>query len=288
MTNNQSFRSLKTVLFIPADKPKFLDSAIKNKPDAVQLDLEDSLAPERKETGRQQLESACAKLSANNITVIVRVNNDKLNFYKDLQAALEAGVDVITIPKLETCAQVNTAVQLIEEAEAEHKVVKGKTKILGLIETVSGIVNRDGWCDASERLVGLALGTEDLCLELGCEPSFENLLEPCRRLLYSAREANLAVWAYPSSIANFSELDELEHAFKTAKAMGIDGAWCIHPTQVDLAKKIFSLSKAEIEEAQAVVNAFEEALAKGNAAVKHNNRMIDLPVYQRAKNILST
>ena len=283
-----SYRSLKTVLFVPADKPKYLTSAVNLRPGAVQLDLEDSVAPEHKEHARAQLTQACGRLSQSNILTLVRINNDQYNSPKDLAASLAAGVCTITIPKLETCEQVNRLAESLCELESDYGLEQGSTKLVGLIETVTGLLNRDGWRNASDRLVGLALGSEDLSLDLGCSPTFDNLIDPCRRLLYSAREAKLAVWAYPMSIGNFSDLNKLEHAFTVAKSMGIDGAWCIHPKQVDIAKTIFRIDKSDLQNAKDVVDAFERALRDGDAAVKLNDQMIDLPVYKRAKNILAS
>lgn len=280
-------RNWKTVLFIPANKPKYLASAIALKPDAVQLDLEDSVTPEYKEQARALVKSACRELQAKNIATIVRINNEAPHCTEDLIATVSPYVDAITIPKLESIAQIEVIEQQLSQLETKQGLPTARIKLLGLIETLAGLRNREGWQHAPSRLAGLALGSEDLCQQLACKPSAANLTEPCRQLLYAAREAALTAWGMPISIGEFNDLEGLELAMQFAKDMGMDGVWCIHPKQLEIAKRVFRTSDAERAEAQKIVDAFESATANGDGAVNVDGSMVDLPVYRRALELLN-
>jgi len=103
MTNSVA-KNWKTVLFVPADKPKYLASALRIKPDAVQLDLEDSIHPSKKESARAMVQEACDQLREAGIACLVRVNNEPEHLNADLRSAVEAGVHAVSIPKLNSVA----------------------------------------------------------------------------------------------------------------------------------------------------------------------------------------
>lgn len=284
--SEQRIRPWRTVLFVPANKPRYLASAIKLKPDAVQLDLEDSVTPENKEQARALIEKACAELRENNIASIVRINHEAKHLSQDLAACVGENINAITIPKLETIAQISSIDQRISNLEESRDLKQGTIKLLGLIETLTGLRNRENWLNAPKRLSGLALGSEDLCQQIGCKPSNNNLIEPCRRVLYAAREAGLYAWGMPLSIGEFTDLDGLKSAMQSSKEMGFDGVWCIHPRQVEIANAVFKLSENELSQARKIVAAFELASATGSGAVNVDGAMVDLPVYQRALDLL--
>ncbi len=276
----------KTVLFVPANKPKYLASAINLKPDAVQLDLEDSVTADNKEHARSLVKAACAELAKNGIDSIVRVNANAGDLSEDLRASVFEHVNAITLPKLESIAELEFVDQQMSKLEEQRGLAVGGIKLLGLIETLKGLRNRESWIDAPPRLVGLALGSEDLCQQIGCKPTAANLLEPCRKVLYAAREASLTAWGMPISIGEFTDIKGLEHAMQSAKDMGMAGVWCIHPKQVEIAKGVFTHSDLEIAQAQKIVETFEAAVAAGDGAVTVDGAMVDLPVYQRALDLL--
>jgi len=282
MTNSRLI-AWKTILFVPANKPKYLDSAIKHKPDAVQLDLEDSVITEQKADARQGIEPACEELNSHDIPVVIRINNDPEYAELDLAVAVNKYVSAITIPKLESLSQVQQLDQKITTLETSKGMLTGSIKILGLIETLTGLRNQDSWRNAPRRLHGLALGSEDLCKQIQCAPTQENLLEPCRQVLYAAREAGLSAWGMPISIGEFNNTSELETAMQQAKTMGMDGVWCIHPDQVKIAARVFKTTENELAAAHEIIKAFEQAKEDGDGAVNVNGAMVDLPVYERAK-----
>ena len=277
----------RTVLFVPANKPKYLASALKIKPDAVQLDLEDSVSDAHKQEARTFIKSACQQLKSHGIDTIVRINNAPELYLDDLDASVCEHLDAITIPKLNSIEQLKSVEQALTKLESNLALTNGGIKLLGLIETLSGLRYREGWQHAPSRFAGMALGSEDLCQEIACQPTFDNLLEPCRHVLYAAREAGLNAWGMPISIGEFNDSTALEAAMIRAKQMGMDGVWCIHPSQVTLAKRIFTANEDEMAEAQRIVEAFEQAQSDGEGAISVDGKMIDLPVYQRALSFLN-
>jgi citrate lyase subunit beta/citryl-CoA lyase len=119
------------------------------------------------------------------------------------------------------------------------------------------------------------------------EPTASNLFNPCQRVLFAARAAGVQAWGFPGSIAGYGDLGAYRELVASGRAMGFDGAFCIHPSQVPVLNETFAPSPEELAEAREIVSAFETALAGDRGATSYGGRMIDLPVVHRARALLA-
>jgi len=139
---------------------------------------------------------------------------------------------------------------------------------------------------AIPRVVGLALGSEDFCLQLGVAPTPAALELPSKQVALTAAIRGQMALAVPLSITDFRDTDACAAAVATAAAWGVNGALCIHPNQVTIANRGFATDAAALLEAQKILEVWQ-ARAKGAAVVALEGRMIDQPVVERARRLLA-
>ena len=132
----------------------------------------------------------------------------------------------------------------------------------------------------------MILGSEDFSASAGMAPVREALLWPNQQVAFACRRAGILPFGFPGSIADYADLEAFRATIRLARQLGFVGAFCIHPDQVAVLNQELMPSTAEIEEAKAVLAAYEAALREGRAAASHNGKMIDPPVVARAEEIL--
>jgi len=132
----------------------------------------------------------------------------------------------------------------------------------------------------------MILGSEDFSATAGMQPLPQTLLLPNQMVALACRRANIMPLGFPGSIADYSDLEEFRKTIKFAKQLGFVGAFCIHPKQVAVINDELTPSAEEIEHSQGLIDAFEAGLAAGKGAVEYKGKMIDLPVVERAKELL--
>ena len=289
MSNNQTIQPLPfwhSVLFIPAHIDRFVDSAHKRGADAVVLDLEDSIPLNAKQQAREILAAQVEKLNKQDLDVLVRVNRDLKNCLADLEAAVIENVKAITVPKAMGAEHIRLLDEAISDIERSKGLPVGEIRLIAMIESIETLLSADKLAQACNRLAGLLFGTEDLSLDGGFEPTEENLFNPAQQLIYAARLANIRAYGFPGSIADYSNADKLTKLIGKAKSMGFDGAFCIHPNQVKTVNEIYKISEQEIQQAQKIVNAYQDAIKNNRAAVEVDGKMVDWPVVERARQIL--
>ena len=274
----------RSLLFVSADDPRRLANVADRGAEAVILDLEDAVSILRKPAARETLPDAIQRLAGLGQPLVVRVNAGWLDLAADLQAAVRPGLAAIMVPGAGDPWRLAALAELLDEIEAARDLPHGAIGVIALVESASGLANLQALA-AAPRVIGLALGTEDLSLEVGVPPSPAFLDMPARQIALAAAGAGIMAFAAPISIAEYADMDAYRSAAATARAYGATGALCIHPRQVEVANATFRPSEAEIADARAVV-AHWEAIG-GAGVVSLNGRMIDLPVAERAKRLLA-
>jgi len=276
----------RSLLFIPATSERFVASAAKRGADAIILDLEDSIAPEAKATARAALAVHVPRLVGEGVTVFVRVNGGDLAL-ADLAAAAIPGVTAILVPKIESPEALREAQAALNASESTNGLVPGAIGVIALLEGPNAVLDARSIAAVGGSLIGLGFGSEDFAAAMGVRPTLESLLVPAQMVAMAARGAGVQSFGLPGSIAGFQDLEELAALAAKARAIGFTGAVCIHPAQVPVLNAAFSPSAAELAWAQAVVEAFDAALARGEAAVAVQGRMVDPPVYDQAKRLIA-
>jgi citrate lyase subunit beta / citryl-CoA lyase len=285
---------MRSLLFVPADGGNKLDKAVASGADAVIVDLEDSIAPDRKEAARASaaafLKEAVARPTRPRL--LVRVNGLATGLIDaDLDAVVPARPDAIMLPKAEGGASVIHADAKLAAREAISGVADGHIKIVAqAIETAAGIFQIGTFRAASARLIGMTWGPEDLSAEIGAEANRDTegrLTEPYRLArtlcLFGAAAAEVA--AIETVYVDFRNLDGLRRDTEDARRDGFSARLAIHPAQVAVINEMFTPTAEALAKARAIVAAF--AAAPGAGAIGIDGVMYDRPHLLRAQRLLA-
>ena len=285
---------MRSLLFVPADGGAKLDKAMASGADAVILDLEDSITPERKAAARVAafdfLKANAAKKDRPRL--LVRINGlDTGMTDADLDAVVPGQPDAVVFPKAEGGASVVHLDAKLTAREAIAGLPEGSIKILAqAVESAAGLFLAGTFRDASRRLIGMTWGPEDLSAELGAEANREadgSLTEPYRlarsTCLYGAAAAKLP--AIETVYVDFRNSEGLRRDTEAARRDGFTGRLAIHPAQVAVINAVFTPTQAQIDKAKAVIAAF--AANPGAGAVGIDGKMYDRPHLARAQALLT-
>jgi citrate lyase subunit beta / citryl-CoA lyase len=284
---------MRSLLFVPADSPGKLGKALGCGADALILDLEDSVAPDRKEAAR----AGAAAFLGQTLPVqgrprlIVRVNGLASGLIDaDLDAVVPARPDAIMLPKAEGGASVVHADAKLAAREAINGLAEGAIRIVAIAtETAPALFVAGTYRGASARLAALTWGAEDLSAELGAEANRDadgRFLDPYRlaRALCLAGAAGAEVPAIDTVFVDFRNEAGLKRECEEARRDGFLGKMAIHPAQVAVINDVFTPKPDAIARAQAIVDAF--AAAPGAGTVGIGGVMYDRPHLARARQVL--
>ena len=304
-------RRQRSQLAVPASNPRFIDKAAQSAADVIFLDLEDAVAPSEKVAARVNAIAALNDIDWGSKTVQVRINGlDTEYMYRDVIDIVEAcpRLDMLLIPKVGVPADVYMVDTLVTQIE----MTKKRSKRLGfdlLIETALGMSNVEAIAASSSRIEALSFGVGDYGASTrarstyigGNDPDYGVLTPPdaqgqrafhsgdmwhyaMSRVLVAARAYGLRPIDGP--FANFSDPQEYEAVARRAAALGYEGKWAIHPTQIEIANQVFSPSEKEIAYAKRIMEAMAEAQREGRGAVSMDGRLIDIASIKMAENLL--
>jgi citrate lyase subunit beta/citryl-CoA lyase len=285
---------MRSLLFVPADGGSKLDKAFASGADAVIVDLEDSIALDRKDAARASAGAFIKSVvsEAKRPRLLVRVNGIATGLTDaDLDAIVPAKPDAILLPKADGGASVVHADAKLTAREAMAGIADGHIKILAqAIETAAGIFLAGTFKGASERLIGLTWGPEDLSAELGAEANRApdgRLTEPYRlaRSLCLFGAAAAQTLAIETIYADFRNLEGLRRDTEEARRDGFAGRLAIHPAQVTIINEVFTPTAEALAKARAIVKAF--AAASGAGAIAIDGVMYDRPHLARAQQVLA-
>ena len=280
---------LRSLLFVPAHRSRFVERAPTAGADVVCLDLEDSVPWDEKPNARQLAKEAIPGMPRTGYLLFVRVNGLHTGLLEqELDAIVGPELDGISLPKTDSAHTVRQVDAYLTEREKARGLPVGQVKIIPWIETALGLVNAYEICAASPRLIGASFGAEDFTADMGIKrtKASREIEYPRAAMAVACRAAN--VLAIDTPEPDYADLEHLERDARFALSLGYRGKYCIHPSQVEVVNRVFSPAPEEVEAARQVVEVFEkEGIAKGLAAIAVDGRMIDTPVYLRARRLLS-
>lgn len=282
-------RVARSVLSIPAMNPRMIEKGLASNADMAFLDLEDATAPDQKAEARGAAIAALKNADWRDKPRMVRVNAVGTPWFaRDLVDLVEqAGdqLDLILVPKIDSVADISTVERMLVSLEAS---ISGSTviHIEAQIESAAALTHCDAIAASSPRLESLVYGPGDLAASLGLPGraigmrgawddryGADRLHYPLMRLLVAARTNGLR--AIDGPFANFRDPDGLRQSAERTRALGFDGKWCIHPSQIDIVNEVFTPEDEEIEVAREIVAAYIEAISAGSGAAVHQGVMID-------------
>lgn len=279
-----SIRPRRSVLYMPGANERALEKAKTIDADALILDLEDSVAPDAKETGRANVVAAVRSGEYGHRELAIRVNSIGTQWHDaDIAAAAAAGPDAILVPKVESAAQVQSLVAAIEAAGAP-----ATTQLWAMIETPVALLHAEEIAAAHERLTVIVMGTNDIVNETyGLHVPGRNplVLTALSWTLLAVRAAGKVVI---DGVYNaVKDPQGFEAEARQGREMGFDGKTLIHPSQVEPANLAFSPSPDDIARAEGMIAAFEEAADAGAGVATFNGKMIEELHIRDAKRILA-
>ncbi len=294
-------RLQRSELAVPGSNPAMFDKAASSAADYVFLDLEDAVAPGDKEKARKNVIEALNDIDWRGLgkTISLRINSlDTHYMYRDVVDVVEqAGdrLDTILIPKVGVAADVYMVDALLTQIETAKKF-DHRIGLEALIEITLGMANVDAIATSSPRMEAMHFGVADYAASCrartvnigGLNPDYpgDQWHHGLSRMLVACRAYGLR--AIDGPFGDFNDPDGYLDAARRAAAMGYEGKWAIHPSQIDLANDVFSPPAAEVERAKRILTALDAAAAAGKGAAQLEGRMIDAASARMAENLVNT
>jgi citrate lyase subunit beta/citryl-CoA lyase len=277
-TTRERFR--RSRLYLPGNEPKYFLNASQHNPDAIILDLEDSVAPPAKDSARLLVRNALRAVDFGQCERMVRINQGDRGL-ADLDAVVPQNVHVILLPKVESAEQVQ-AVDARAEKIRRAAGLESSCFLMPIIESALGCFNALAIATATPNVVALTIGLEDYTADLGAQRTPEGRESFWARqvVVNAARAAGIT--PIDTVFSDFADMEGLRQACLEAKGLGFEGKGCIHPRQVPVVHEAFAPTPDEIEKARRIVLAFEDAERRGLGVVALGSKMVDAPVVRRA------
>ena len=272
-------------LYVPGSEPKYFVNAALYEPDAIILDLEDSVHAGEKDAARLLVRNALRAVDFLQCERMVRINQLPLGL-EDLDEIVPESPDLILIPKVENPGQVVETVERIAAIKGDYGITR-PIWIMPILESALGIENAFAIAKASDQIVALTIGLEDYTADLGVVKTAtgEESLYARQRVVNAAHAAG--VQAIDSVFGDIGNIDGLRAWGLNSRALGFEGMGCVHPLQIATIHEAFAPTAGEIERARRIIAAYNEAQAEGLGVVSLGSKMIDAPVVQRALKLMA-
>ncbi|MBL4626613.1 MAG: L-malyl-CoA/beta-methylmalyl-CoA lyase [Roseicyclus sp.] len=293
-------------LFGPGSRPQIFEKMAASAADVINLDLEDSVAPDDKPQARANIIAAIKDINWGEKTLSVRINGlDTPYWYRDVVELLEADtprLDIIMIPKVGCASDIYAVDALVSAIEA----AKGRTKPIGfevIIESAAGIAHVEEIAAASPRMQAMSLGAADFAASMGMQTTGIGGTQENYYMLHDGVKhwSDPWHWAQTAIVAacrthgvlpvdgpfgDFSDDEGFRAQARRSVTLGMVGKWAIHPRQVAIANEVFTPSEQAVSEAQEILAAMEKAKAEGAGATVYKGRLVDIATIKQAEVIV--
>ncbi len=285
---NSPLPTWRSLLFCPANAERFVAKAHSRGADAVILDLEDAVAPAEKSAARLDVVAAAQRVGQSGADVLVRINRELELAVEDIGACVNPAVYGLVLPKVHGPEHVQLLSETVARREAVLGLPLGHTRFVLLVESAAAVERIWAIARSDPRVVGMAVGGEDLSTDLQAEPTADALYTAKTMGVLAARAAGILPIGVLASVAGFdADGDGYRQMLERSRALGFSGATCVHPGQVALINAAYAPSPAQLEHARRVVSAHDAGQTRGLGAVALDGMMIDKPVADRARRLLA-
>ncbi|SHE47621.1 HpcH/HpaI aldolase/citrate lyase family protein [Clostridium fallax] len=278
----------RTMLFLPGNNPGMVQTSSILGADSVILDLEDAVSINEKDSARVLVKEGIKTFDFSNVELVVRVNPLDSPFgEEDIKTIAPCRPDTLLIPKADE-ESIIRADEILTDIEKREGFQEGIIKLIALIETAYGLENVCSIIKSSKRIDGVLLGGEDLTSDLEVKRTKEG-----EEIFYARTKVATACKAMRISSIDtpFTDTDDMDGLKKDTlkgKSLGMTGKASINPRQIEYIHEVLSPNKKDIDYSLRVLRAKEEAEAKGLGVFSLDGKMVDAPVINRAKTVVST
>ena len=281
---------MRSVLYIPGNNEKMVGKAPEFPADIITLDLEDAVPPAEKAKARECVRENLKYAGSGGSKVYSRINNwETLMTNDDLEAIVHEGLSGVCLAKTSEADDVKRLDWKLEELERRRGLKVGSIAIQLLIETAKGMINAYASAITSKRVNSLIFGAVDYCKDMRVKLTSEAVEQLYGRYYIAMAARAAGCVAIDCPFLDIKNVEAFEASVMQGRQMGYEGRLLIHPIQIEPSHKLYMPSADDVEWATSVVKIFEEeGIAKGVAAVSFKGKMVDTPVYDNARQILST
>lgn len=267
------------MLFAPAVRPDFIVKLGQRGADVVVIDCEDATPPDAKDLGRANAKSLAPQLAAE-VQVMVRINSPTSKWFSaDVAGGLDTSLAAVVVPKIESLEMLDQVdLALADAGLHEMGVVAGLETALGVADARQLL--------GHHRVVAGYFGAEDFIADMGGMRTSSNHEVTYARSLVALAGRLTAKPVIDQVVTDFRDDDRFVREVSEARALGYAGKLCIHPGQVELARRGFIPTDAEVDRARRLVSAYEEASARGIAAIDFEGQMVDEPLATQARRVI--
>lgn len=286
LSANQSPFVWRSLLFVPATSERFTESAFKQNADALQIDLEDSVGPDLKEVARTRVPDLADRYDAAGFDVVIRVNRPWRLLVRDIEACVRKSVKALTLPKVPDGSFIRSVAEVLAEVETEAGLPVGHTRLIAMVEDAEGLENINDIARAHPRVCAMIVGAEDLAHSLHMAVDADTLYMPNVMAVAACRRAGITPLGFVGSVADFADREAFQKTVERGARLGFQGAFVVHPSQVEIANAAFTPPAATAERARRLLEEFDKQCAAGRAACTFEGRMVDAPVAAQARQVL--
>ena len=280
---------LRSLLFVPGNSPKKLEKALRLRAaDCLILDLEDSVPEIDKSVTRSNVRGALESSALDDPPLLVRINSlSSTHGAEDLKEIVSPALAAIVLPKCDSPDVIVDADRIIRGEEESRGLTAGSISFVLLIESARALLGAAVMVKASPRVVAVALGAEDYCLDMGIirTRNGDEIAYPRAALAVIAHAHGCL--AIDAIFADFSDKEGLTNDALIAKSMGFSGKLAVHPAQVGPIDSIFSPQEAEVETAKRIVEVARSAEIGSQGVMSLDGKMVDRPILERARRLLA-
>ena len=277
----------RSILYVPGNVPKFIDKAHERGADCVLVDLEDSVQPAQKPEARAMLGETIKKVARGGADVAVRINRPLRLTIPDLEAAVQPGVTALFITKTESVQHLKLLDEVVSDLEKQRGLKVGSIGFGAMIEHPRALSQIHDIAEHGPRLIGMMLGGEDFALETSSIPGDETLELPKRLVAFAAQAFDVPMIGILGTVADYSDPEAYRKSAERARRFGFSGGTCIHPGLVTALNEAFTPSAEDVAYAQKLIQADAKAAAEGRGSFQVDGKMIDIPVIERARKMIT-
>lgn len=280
-------KHVRSMLFVPGDKPEFFGKLHRFRPDAVLFDLEDAVSADNKADARRLVRHA---VQESGLPSYVRINPLQEGGLEDIESVVVPGLRGIVIPKAETADEVRMFDRSVGYQEGRQGMPLGSVRFFPAPESALGIHCCDALVMATDRVAGLVgvlndSVAGDVARSLGIHPSVHGVEQSyiCSRIVLSSRAAGANFPMAALVGMKINDLDAVRRLAQRARSFGYVGAMVVHPSHLEVVHEVFTLSSEEIEYLTELVSTFRSAAGSGNGVISFRGAMVDVAMARYAE-----